>query len=445
MTCPHSHWPLTRRRSRARVSEMRTTDLVGMVPGVARPLEGIRVLDFSRVLSGPHATRMLCDLGADIIKVEPPAGDLTRFATPKVNGQSTYYVQQNTGKRNISIDLAAPAGIDLAKLLAEHCDMAIENYRAGVMDRLGLGHEVLLTVNPRLIYASISGFGSTSAWGNRRAYASVVGAEAGITQRQGDARGGDYATDPFSHADVYTSLELTVAVLAALHERDRTGRGGWVDVSMAQTMLYVNEHIHDNLYDGDVDPAWIRSFGTGDFPVVELADGTLMAISGHPAERGTFELFLRALHLEDLADDPDLADVPHRLAHLDELRRRISEACATIADAATFEERFAAAGLAVGVVRSARQLAATDWAVERQAIESVSDRRSGEIRIPNPPWRFDDQPTRIAGEPRYRGEDNAAVLRDLLGYDDAAIDALTETGVISSRVPSSTTVPTRRP
>ena len=221
---------------------------------VAQPLTGIRVLDFTRVLAGPHATRMLGDLGADVIKVEPPSGDLTRFATPKVNGLSTYFVQQNAGKRNISIDLTTAAGAAVAAELAEHCDVVVENYRPGVMDRLGLGHETLRARQPRLVYASITGYGSSGPWTRRRAYAPVVGAEAGITKAQGDARGASYTNDPFSHADVYTSLEAATAIVAALYRRQHTGEGCWIDVSMAQTMLYVNEHLHDQLYDGADDP-----------------------------------------------------------------------------------------------------------------------------------------------------------------------------------------------
>ena len=410
--------------------------MVPIVRAMGRALDGIRVLDFSRVLAGPHATRMMCDLGADIIKVEPPGGDLTRFATPKVNGLSTYFVQQNTGKRNISIDLASDAGAELARQLADHCDVVIENYRPGVMQRLGLDHDTLMARNSRLVYASITGYGSTGPWTDRRAYASVVGAEAGITKRQGDARGGDYATDPFSHADVYTSLEAAIAILAALVERDRTGRGRWIDVSMAQTMLYVNEHVHDELYDGDDDPAWIRSFGSGDFLVMTVANGDLMAVSGHPAERGTFELFARALGLVDMVDDPRFATVPHRMEHLEEIRARFTAAASAIPDSTTFEERFAAHQLAVGTVRSARDLAESEWAMDRKAIASVSDRGGGIVRVPNAPWRFDDTPTEIVGEPRYRGEDNRTVLRDVLGYDDETVDALEASGVLTSRVPA---------
>jgi crotonobetainyl-CoA:carnitine CoA-transferase CaiB-like acyl-CoA transferase len=380
---------------------------------------------------------MLTDLGADVIKVEPPAGDLTRFTYPRINGLSTYFVQQNAGKRNVSIDLGDPQGVELALRLAEHCDVLVQNYRPGVMDRLGLGPETVTARNPRLVYASISGYGSTGPWTHRRAYAPVVGAEAGLTKDQGDARGGVYANDPHSHADVYTSLEATIAILAALHHRERTGRGQSLEISMAETMLYVNEHLHDELYDGPIDPQGIRSFSPGDYLTFTLADGQAVIVSGHPAERGTFELFLGALGLEDLARDPRFVDVAGRIEHFDELRELLLAAGAKFPDAITFEERFAEYRLASGVVRTARELAESEWAAARGAIVEVPDRGGGSIRVPNVPWHFADADAGVRGEPRYRGEDNRAVLAELLGYDDAAIDALEADGVLSARLPSS--------
>jgi crotonobetainyl-CoA:carnitine CoA-transferase CaiB-like acyl-CoA transferase len=399
------------------------------------PLDGVRVLDFTRVLAGPHATRMLHDLGAEVLKIEPPAGDLTRFSYPRLHGMATYFAQQNAGKRNLSIDLRQPAGVQLAKELADHCDVLIENYRPGVLARMGLGPDELMARNPRLIYVSISGYGASGPWVHRRAYAPVVGAEAGITKSQGDARGAVYANDPHSHGDVYTGIEAATAVLAALYHRERTGAGQWIDVSMAETLMYVNEHLHDQLYDGPVDPAWIRSFGNGDYLVFTIADGTRLIVSGHPAERGSFELFLAALGLEHLRDDDRFRDVPSRLAHFEELRALLLAAAAEIPDADTFEERFAEHKLASGVLRDARELAESEWAQARGAVVEVSDRGGGSIRIPNAPWHFSGAAIGVRGEPRYRGEDNRDVLAELLGYDDAAIDGLEADGVLSSRIP----------
>jgi CoA:oxalate CoA-transferase len=402
---------------------------------VTAPLEGIRVLDFSRVLAGPHCTRMLSDLGAEVIKLEPPAGDLTRFASPRVNGLSTYFVQQNAGKRNISVDLSSPQGQELAIALAGKSDIVVENYRAGVMTRLGLGPEQLTSRFPHLIYASISGYGATGPWVHRRAYASVVAAEAGITKLQGDARGGEYANDPLSHADTYTGMELTIAILAALHQRQRTGRGQVIDVSMAETMLFVNDHLNGELWDGPEDPQNVKNFGPGEYIVFELADGENAIVSGHPAERGTFTMFLKAFGIEHVADDPRFGDVALRKEHLAELRQILVDAAKQF-DWPTFEDACSTNGLAVGRIRSGRDLAESEWGRDRNVLAEVSDRAGGVIRIPNPPWHFSDAEVGLRGGAKFRGEDNRAVLGELLGYDDATIDQLEADGVLSSRIPS---------
>ena len=400
-----------------------------------RLLDGIRVLDFTRVLSGPHATRMLCDLGADVIKVEPPEGDITRMTNPRVNGLATYFVQQNVGKRNISLDIRKPEAVVLLLRLAAQCDVVVENFRPGVMDRMGLGYDAVVAHNPRVIYASINGYGSTGPWSGRRAYAPVVGAETGITKAQGDARGGHYANDPFSHADVYTSLETASAILAALFNRERTGRGDRVEVSMAETMLYVNEHAHDQLWDGDVEPEWIRSFGPGAYPVLTAANGEQVMISGHPAERGTFERYMRAIGRTDLVDDPRFVNVQSRVANFDEIVDVLRAWAAKVATPQIIEAAMGEHGLATGTLRSLREVCDTDWAKARDVVVDVSDRGSGTIRIPNSPWHFASADVGLRGEPRYRGEDNRAVLRDVLALDDAELDRLEADGVVSARLP----------
>ena len=394
------------------------------------------MLDLSRVLSGPHCTRMLADMGAEVIKIEPPAGDLTRFATPRRNGLSSYFVQQNVGKQNLSLDLATPEGADILLGLIEHADVLVENYRPGVMARLGLDAETALARNPRLIYASISGYGQTGPWVKRRAYAPVVEAEAGIVASQGTARGGELAKDPHSHADVYTAVETASAILAALYQRERTGKGQWIDVSMAETMLYVNEHLHAALWDGHDDPQWIRSFRPGDYLVLTVANGESLVVSGHPAERGTFDFFIAAMDRQDLAADPRFVDVASRLTNFDALCEIIREFAAAIPDAAAFEEQFSKHQLAVGRVRQPGELTETEWARERHAVADVDDRGGGAIRVPNAPWRFGASPdVGVSGVPKYRGEDNRTILADLLDYDDEQLDRLEADGVLSSRLP----------
>jgi CoA:oxalate CoA-transferase len=400
-----------------------------------RPLDGVRVLDFTRVLSGPHATRMLCDLGADVIKIEPPEGDITRTVNPRVNGLATYFVQQNVGKRNVSLDTSKPEAVDLLLRLADVSDVLIENFRPGVMDRMGLGYGAVAARNPGIIYASISGYGSSGPWAGRRAYAPVVGAETGITKEQGDVRGGQYANDPFSHADVYTALETSSAILAALFNRARTGRGDRVEISMAETMLYVNEHAHDQLWDADVPPEWIRSFGPAGYPVLAAANGENVVVSGHPAERGTFDRFMSAIGRADLIDDLRFIDVPSRLAHFADIIEILAAWAVTVATPHDIESAMGEYGLATGTLRSLREVCDTDWAKERGAVVEVSDRGGGTLRLPNSPWRFASGDVGLRGEPRYRGEDNRVVLGELLDLDEADLDRLEADAVLSSRLP----------
>ena len=403
------------------------------------PLTGIRVLDFTRVLSGPHATRMMCDMGADVIKVEPPVGDLTRFANPRVGGLASYFIQQNTGKRNISLDMTNPQAVEVLSRLLPLVDVVIENFRPGVMDRMGLGYSVVSTVNPRIVFASITGYGSTGPWRDRRAYASVIGAETGYTKAQCDAhaeQGKDvqYVNDPQSHGDLYTSLECASAVLAALYQRERTGLGQHVQVSMAQTMLYVNEHVHDHLWDGPVSADWIRSFQPGDYPVLHVANGETVVISGHPADRGTFDRFVDALGAPEMLADERFASVSSRLHNIADLFELIRNWALTFPDAAAIEAVLDRHELAMGVLRSVRDIADSAWAAERNAIVGVPDRVGGVVRIPNVPWSFSGATAGVRGEPKYRGEDNASVLQELLGMTDLEVAQLYDAGVLSSRV-----------
>ncbi len=395
------------------------------------------VADFTRVLSGPHCTRMLSDLGANVIKVEPPAGDVTRFSAPRRNSMPSYYAQQNTGKRSISIDLSQAEGSKLAMRICERADILVENFRPGVMRRFGLDYDAVARRNPRIVYASITGYGATGPWKDRRAYAPVVQAETGLTKSQGDhGRDGVYRTDRHSHADVYTSLDAAAGILAALYQRERTGRGQWIDVAMAQVMLYVNEHVHDELWDDETDPHWVRSFGNAAQPVVTVANGDAVAIAGHPAAKGNFEMYAALIGKPELAGDPRFTTVADRQEHIGDLQTYIADYAATVPDAETLEARCAQFKLAVGAVRSVAEVCDSDWARERDVVASVDDRGGGRLRIPNAPWRFSDAPgVGVTGTPRYRGEDNSEVLHETLGLSDEEIAELAEAGILSSHSP----------
>ena len=205
---------------------------------------------------------------------------------------------------------------------------------------------------------------------------------------------------------------------------------------MAQVMQYVNEHVHDELWDEEVDADWVRSFGNAGHPVVNVADGDAVAISGHPAAKGNFEMYVGLIGRAELLDDPRFATVGSRQEHLDDLERYITEYAATVPDAETLEARCAEFKLAVGAVRSVAEVCDSDWARDRDVVASVDDRGGGRLRIPNAPWRFSDAPgVGVHGAPRYRGEDNAEVLREVLGLTDDTIDELTDAGILSSHTP----------
>lgn len=405
------------------------------------PLAGIRVLDLSRVLSGPIAGRNLHDLGAEVIKLEPPEGDLTRFAQPKVGSISLYYAQQNTGKRNISLDLTRPEAVEIVLGLIEHVDVVIENFRPGVMDRLGLGWDVLHARNPRVVLASISGYGQDVAWRNRRAYAVIIHAEMGLIEAgarwRADAAGAPDrpvpVQDGMSHADVYAGLHLTGAVTAALFQRERTGVGQWVEVDMAEALLHANDFVHWDL--SPVDPGDYRpSLAPPYTPILRTGAGVSIVTGGDPAGAGVWEMYCTAMQRPDLAAEPRFATGARR-AHRAELLALLEAWTITFTDVDVLEAALAEAGIAMGVVRASGEAMTSTWAGERGAVVDVDDRRGGTVRIPQAPWRFSDATVGAHGVPAYRGEHNREILRELLDVDDATLDRWEAENVLSSRVP----------
>ena len=399
------------------------------------PLAGVRVLDFSRVLAGPVCGRALSDLGADVIKVEPPEGDLSRFAHPKVNSIALYFTQQNSGKRNISLDLSRPDAAELLRRLTEHVDVVLENFRPGVMDRMGLGYADLAARNPRLVYASLSGYGQDGPWAGRRAYAVITHAEMGMTAGVVRHRAGQPPmNDPYSHGDLYAGLQTLSGILAALYQREHTGRGQHVDVSMGQSLLLINEYVSAEL-SGIDEPDRTLALAPGWSPVLRTAEGHDVTVAGHPCGRGVFERYCRAIGREELLTDPRFADIDARIAHYDDLVDILRDWAAGVDDLEQFERAFDEQGLAVGIVRTVPEVAASEWALERGAIAAVDDRGGGTIRIPQAPWKFSDATAAVAGPPAYRGEHNRHVFGELLGLAGEELDRLEADGVLSSRLP----------
>ena len=396
------------------------------------PLAGVKVLDFTRVLAGPHCSRMLVDMGADVVKVEPPDGDLLRFGLPRLHSMALGFAQQNCGKRNVSIDMHNPLGVELAHELAEHADVVVENFRPGVMAKLGLDYPSLSAKNPGLIYASISGYGQTGSWAQRGAYAMMVHAEMGYIDGESRYHDEPPSQEPYSHGDVYTGLHCFAAILGALYQREHTGTGQQIDVSMAETILCVNEFGAVNL-SGFTEPLPLPTSAS---PLFQTKIGPVVTVAFDPTAKGVFTSWMKAMDRSDLAEDPRFAEDETRHEHRAELLEILQEWVLTFDTLDDLEDALHRGRLVMGVVRSLKDAGETVWAEERGAVVEVSDRGGGTIRIPNSPWRFSDADTGVRGEPAYRGEHNAAVLREWLDHDELSIVAMEEAGALSSRPPS---------
>lgn len=390
---------------------------------MAGPLEGIRVVDFSRVLAGPLCGRTLLDLGAQVIKIEPPRPDVSRFAAPSTGTMSGYYAQQNAGKRNISLDLNAPGARDVALQLCDQADVVVENFRAGALAAFGLDYETLRARNPKLIYASITGYGQGGPWRGRMAYAPTVQAEAGFTHNSlrhyGEALG-ENRTDSLSHADVYSGLQAAIAILAALHRRSTTGEGQYIDIAMAATLMAVNERAHVDLTGlelGD-EPAIL---GATDCPFFHGPGGERIVIASSIVGSLTFNLFLAAMRRSDLASDPRFATAASRRANLGALQEIVQTWIYTFPDKGALDAQLDEAKIAMGEIRGLAALADTEWAAYWGAVQEVPDRKGGTYRLPGRPWRFSNETLDTLGAPALQGEHNHEICRELgLSADDIA-------------------------
>jgi crotonobetainyl-CoA:carnitine CoA-transferase CaiB-like acyl-CoA transferase len=401
------------------------------------PLAGIRVVDFSRVLAGPHCSKTLHDLGADIIKIEPPRPDISRAAYPQTDGMSHYYIQQNTGKRNLSVDLNFAEGREIVLRLVEQADIVVENFRAGTLAHFALDYESLAKVNPRIIYASISGYGQNGPLSHRAAYAPTVQAETGFTHTAIKHLAGDLAAerhDAYSHADIYTGLEAVIGILAALHRRRETGQGQHVDVAMAATMMAINERVHADLSGIDMGDEPL-ALGAALSPFFRVSSGELITIATSITSTLSFPLYIGAMRRGDLAHDQRFLTPELRLANAAALHEIIQRWILTFDSLPALEAQLEEAKLAFGVVRSIDEFAVSEWSQWWGAVEKVDDRAGGQVAIPGKPWRFSGEKLEHPGVPAYRGEHNRPILREL-GVPEHLIAEFERKGVLTTGLPA---------
>ena len=292
------------------------------------PLSGLLVADFSRILAGPYATMLLADLGAEVVKVESPAGDDTRTWSPPVrDGVSTYYLGVNRNKRSVALDLKDAGDADTARELARRADVLVENFKPGGLARFGLDYDSVSTENPGVVYASISGFGSGPGGRDLPGYDLMVQAISGLMSLTGDPGGPPYRAG-ISVFDVMAGLHATIGVLAALQARTATGRGQHVEVNLLSSALSGLVNQSSAYVAGGVVPTRMGNSHPSLFPYEPLpcADGDLIITAGN---NGQFRRLVEVLGAPALAEDPRFRGNEDRTAHRDELRPLLVERLAT--------------------------------------------------------------------------------------------------------------------
>jgi crotonobetainyl-CoA:carnitine CoA-transferase CaiB-like acyl-CoA transferase len=399
------------------------------------PLSGVRVLDLCRVVSGPFASMLLGDLGAEVVKIEEPGkGDEARsYGPPFPGGESAYFLSINRNKRSCAVDLKSEAGRRLVLDLAATADVVMENFRPGTMERLGLGFSELSKFNGRLIHCAISGFGRTGPDSNRPGYDLIVQGESGIMDITGEADGPPMKVGT-SIADLVTGLYAAQAVLAAIVNRQRTGKGGRVDVSMLDAMaslLTFNAGIYfasgkSPTRRGNAHPA------ISPYEPFRASDGWFnIAV----ANDKFWSLFCAAIDRPELLADERFDNAPKRAERRAELHRILGS---------LFLERprehwlslFAGHGIPCGAIRTVAQVCEAPALVERGVIGSVEHPRAGTLRYVASAIRFDDAPPAEAGRPPLLGEHTFQILGEWLGMDREEISVLAARGAFGRSPPS---------
>lgn len=394
-----------------------------------RALEDIVVLDLTKVLAGPYCGSILADFGATVIKVEPPVkGDDGRHYGPYLNGESLYYANLNRGKLGVTLNLKAPEGKELFKELVRKADVLIENYRPGVMDRLGLGYDVLKEINPGLIYGAITGFGSNGPYANRPGYdiiSQAMGGLMSVTGQEGDppTRCGN------AIGDVLGGMNLAIGVLTALHARTLTSEGQYIDVSLVDSVV------------ASLEQAWQRYFVSGKLPTRHgnyydaiapydsymAKDGYLVIGCGN---QHLFEVFCnQLLHRPDLIEDERFLDVPLRVKNNKEFKKIVEEWLrdTTVAEAVDI---VLGAGIPAGPILDLEQISKDPHiAGARKMFTEVEHPTAGRMKLNSSPIKLSRTAAEIRSAPPTLGQHNREIYCDMLGLSEDAYQADLEKGV----------------
>jgi crotonobetainyl-CoA:carnitine CoA-transferase CaiB-like acyl-CoA transferase len=377
-------------------------------------LERVRVLDFTTTIAGPHCTRLLADLGAEVIKIEAPEGDMMRTRPPLRNGASTSFGQLNAGKKSIVLDLKTPPAVEAVRRLVATADVVVENFRPGVMRRFGLDYEVLAPIKPELIYCAISGYGQTGPSSQLPAYAPVIHAASGYDLAhmayQGEERRPDYCG--IYIADVLTGTYAFGAITTALYHRQLTGRGQMVDISMLESMLSLT------LSEIQAAQFSLPPLGRPIFGPVATKDGY---INLSIASERTFQNLAVASGHPHWITDPRFAQYHHRRANWGELIDELEEwsrARSTTEVQAVFDQH----GVPSSPYRTVKEAMADPQLAHRRAFAEIQD-AGGTFRALNPPFRMSDTPAAASAHVAALGENTEELLAEI-GYKPSQITDL---------------------
>lgn len=393
------------------------------------PLRGIRVLDFTRVLAGPSAALALADLGAEVLKVEPPGGgDETRTFPPFRDGESHYFLSINRGKKSIVIDLKTDEGVALARDLAAKCDILLENYRPGVMDRLGLGYKALAETNPGLIYCAISGFGMTGPLRDKPSFDIVLQALSGALSVNGEP-GQLPSKLGIPLGDLVGGINGPIAILAALHERHSTGRGRLIDISLLDGMIGLLGYLAQ------------LAFFTGENPQPQGSQHpNLVPYGQFPASDGSiiiacltnsfWKRICRALGKPELEDDPRFNSIEKRREQRAEVNALVTEFTRqrTVAE---LEELLSEHQVPNAPILGILEALTQPQADAREMVIETTHQTLGDIPIVNRPIRYADTQQAAPTAPPVLGQHTEEILRQVLGLDEERIAALRQAGAIS--------------
>jgi crotonobetainyl-CoA:carnitine CoA-transferase CaiB-like acyl-CoA transferase len=405
-----------------------------------RPLDGVFVLDLSRVLAGPWATQALADLGADVVKIERPVtGDDTRGWGPPfladVHGapaESAYYLCANRGKRSVTVDIAKPEGADLVRALAKTADVVVENFKVGGLTRYGLDYAALSAINPRLIYCSITGFGQTGPYAARAGYDYMIQAMGGlmsITGQPDGAAGAEPMKVGVAVVDLFAGLYASNAILAALLSARATGKGQQIDIALFDVQAAMLANQAANFFATGAAPVRLGNAhpNLAPYQVFATADGAIVVAVGND---GQFAELAAALETPGLADDDRFRTNAARVANRAALTQSLAPLLARRTSGAWISA-LEAAGVPCGPINDVGEVFATPQAIARGLVVQLDrDDLADPVKTVASPMRFSATPVRYDRPPPALGADTRAELQGRLGLSDLEIDALRRDGVV---------------